>query len=311
MTDTHPHDDHFSRFADIVAEILRGVYAKWGALEQVDNDDPDNSIGRRASIVYAFPLAEEKGYVALCLWIGQLATIVEERDGKAIHLAYAFGDYPVGTIKIVFDPNDGEETFWIDGKYVVYSAQELKDRLMVMWYANHWNFDHADLDANALLYRQFAPIEQRAQANLNGLRTLLEKLGGAWGGEPQTDNAPDPDDKPAGLLGGVIGKVGKKRYFVGHSLPTFKTNADGKATMSKAAVWLDLWDGKKGAVKPMVNGVRLEHDTSTKTPKRITLTVDAEAIRVESFGQASAPDAKALAPILSQLWKQDAFKLRG
>jgi hypothetical protein len=82
-------DEHFERYADDVADVLRWLVGRWGGIEQIDNSEPDDSDQRRCCLGYAYPDGDQRGHVYADFWYGKTGKVVETRDGKAIHVELA------------------------------------------------------------------------------------------------------------------------------------------------------------------------------------------------------------------------------
>jgi hypothetical protein len=140
---------------------------------------------------------------------------------------------------------------------------------------------------------------------------VLKKMGESWDGEEQTDNSPDPDDNKTGGIGGLFGSnSGKKRYFIGFTAPIFRINKRGEALIPKASIWLELWHGKKGTLHKGKNIRAVELSEKPAAKINIQFAPDGSYMQVEGVPKASARNAKEMQAMLTQLWKQDAFKVR-
>lgn len=299
--DLHEKEVFFQDYADDVAEILKQLGTKWESEEQIDDEVPETETLKRLFIGYEFPTEEARGHVWGVFWYGATGKIRVERGGKAIFLDTDEGDYSCARIDIVFDPEMGED-FLIDGEYRVHSAQELKDRILVMWNADHWQIRHDHIEANAALYRQFVPHERFYKAHVRPLLPVLQKMGTAWGGEEQTDNQPE----------GGRSNRNKKWFAVGYSAPHFQVGASGRARVSPAGAWVDLWTGAKGTLRKGGSGRKV--DLGDRKPlKRIAVVfpVEQPILVVQGIKNAQARNAKEMAALLTKLWRADAFGVRG
>jgi hypothetical protein len=298
-------DAHFEANADVLADLLRLFIERWEATEQRDSDETDNTPARRAFIGYNYATDDQNAHIFLDLFHGPTGKIQVKREGKALHIAHHIQAYRPATITVALDPARGSD-FIIDDEYRVHSMGELRDRLLTMWNSNHWKCNHKHITANAEVYAGYVLVERTFRAQIGGVTQLLNKLGKAWEGERQTDNTPDPDDERGGLFGRRGG--GKKRYFVGYNAPRF-IEKGGQARATTGTLTLDLWEGKKGTINKTPKALVIQHDKGSD-PKQITVQVEAGQLRVDGT-QASATDARELAPALLKLWKADAFGLRG
>ena len=296
-------DNHFESNADILADLLRLFIERWEAVEQQDTDEPDDTRQRRAFIGYNYATDDQHANVYLDLYHGTTGNIEVKREGKALHIKHHPLTYNPATLTIALDPSRGDD-FLIDNEHRVHSMGELRDRMLTMWNSDHWGVNHKNIEPNAALYTQYVPVEMTFRRELKGVVNLLGKLGANWGGERQADNTPDPDDE----RGGLFGRRGKQRYFVGYNAPRF-IEKGGRAKATPASIWVDLWEGKKGQVSKQPTALTISHDKGSK-PTRITVNVEAGKLSVNGT-KASAANARDLGKPLVQLWKADAFGIGG
>lgn len=300
---------HFELYADDVAGILRGIGARWGGTEQIDNDDTSDEVAKRYALGYEYPNGEERGYVRAMFWYGQTGALNEAREGKALQLVLPAGAYACAKVDVVFNPAQMIDEFSVDGKHDVFSLGELKDRINVMWNSDVWGLTEEDthLEHNAAVYREFAQIEQLFKAAMKPAAATLKKMGAAWGGEEQSDNAPDPDDQKGGI-GGLFGGGGKKRFFVGYSVPSFGKDKAGKAHMTRGAVWLDLWQGKKGTIQKSNTARQVQ--IAEKPAAHISVVFLPGRMAIEGVKGAEARNEGELKALLTKIWRDDVFGVR-
>lgn len=304
--------DHtfFESHADDVALILRDLAAKWGASEQIDNDFPEDDVKRRVFIGYDYATPETRGYVAATFWIGATGTVVTEREGMRLRLELAPEDAFCGKIQVNFIPDHGED-FNIEGtKPILNSPQELRDLLLVMWNSDRWQMKHDFVEANAELHRQFVGIDGYFKAQAPAVMSILKKIGAAWGGTEQVDNTPESDSKAGGGFLGIGKNQGPKRFFVGYSAPTRITEDSGKQRLTRASIWLDVWQGDKGTIKKSASSRRLELDSKAHKRIQITFPAGENKMCVEGIDKACAASGRELVEILQALWKRDAWGLK-
>lgn len=307
---TEQAEQHFETHADGVADILRWLGGRWGGKQQIDHDDQEDTLRKRYCLGYSYPTEDQRGEVFALFWHGVTGAVIESDDGKQVSIELLPGAYPCARIAIEFVADHLSDEFAVDGKHRVYSTGELKDRMNVMWNSDEWGLNSEFLEENAELHRQFVVTESFYNANMKPIAATLKKLGEAWGGEQQTDNTPDTDDSKGGLGNLFGGGSAPKRFFVGFILPQFKVNPKGQAAINQPAVWLDLWQGKKGVIKKAAEGRMVT--TEDKLTKRIVVkfSLGQPSMFVEGVDGAMASSAQEMRATLTQLWKQDAFKLR-
>lgn len=309
--DLQQADEYVKTYVTDIENIFRTFARRWSAEEQVDNTTEDEIIKR---YFIGYDLAEEnkRANVFMVFWYGGSGEIVELRDGRAVNIKLHPMDYPVTRINIECIPEGGED-FLIDSEHLVHSVQEMSDRMMVMWNSDHWQVKNDHIADNARLYRQYVPLQGYFKKSLPPLIAILQKLGEAWGAEEQTDNTPDPEDeKNKGGLRGILGgkKSGKKRFAMGYSAPVFKQSSNEPARITRAAVWVDLWQGSKGTLKKTANSQMV--DLSDESPTRIAVVFsqDQPLMTVDKHPDAKARTPKDLQKVLVDLWKQDAFGIK-
>lgn len=302
-------DEHFETYADDVAGLLRGIGARWGGTEQIDNDEPNDETAKRYALTYEYPDGDASGHVCATFWYGQTGTLSEAREGKALYVTLPPGAYPCAQVDIVFNADRMSDEFSVDGKHDVFSLGELKDRLSVMWHSDVWSLKDEDehLEHNAALHEKFTQIEQTFKANMKPAAVMLKKMGKSWDGDEQTDNTPDPDDEKGGI-GGIFGGGGKKRFFVGYSVPAFGKDPSGKARMTKGAVWLDLWQGKKGDIRK--TNLERQIKLDEKPAAHISIVFLPGRMAVEGVKGAEARNEKDLKALLTKIWRDDVFNVR-
>jgi hypothetical protein len=293
---------HFESLADPVADVLRNIGSRWGGTEQMDNT-PAATPEKRFALQYAYPDGDNRGHVYADFWYGASGTLRDENDGRVIELDLDAEAYRCGRIDVVFVADHGGDDFLIDGNDMVHSVQELRDRLIVLWNGNTWLFQRADLAKRAVLYSQYIQTDAYFKANLRPVGAMLKKLGGVWGGEEQSDNTPDPDDEKSGI-GGLMGG-GKKRCFVGFMAPQFKD--EDLPAVTPGAVWLEVWQGKKGIIRKSEQGRVIK--LAEKTSKRVTVKfpLGSGIMQLEGVSGAKAQSADEMKALLAKLWKEKAL----
>jgi len=302
---------HFETHADEIANILRGYMRRWGAAEQLEDDPPTDERTRRAFIGYRYPTEPEPGFVAMTLWIGGTGTMHIEDEGRVLRMEHAPTDYLCAQIAIAALPRHGDD-WLIDNEHRVHSVGELKDRLTVMWNADHWTTRHPHVEDNAEKYPAFAARRARFDATFKGVGKLLAKLGAAAGADLQTNNDPEPEDAAGGgMLGGLLGggSKGPRRAFVGYARPLWRLDPEGRARPTPAHVTLDVWNGPKGTIHS-TTGRRKIDLTSPANHTQLRVEVHADSLRVPSAGVA-APDVKTLSSKLAAWYKSGDHTLNG
>lgn len=304
-------DEFFMGYVDDLAEILRLYCRRWGAQEQLDNEIVEQDARKRCFLGYSFGEGQAHPRVFAQLWWGRTGDVQELNDNKTLDIQLHAADFPAARIEIHCMPENGED-FAIDGEYQVHSVQELKDRIGVMWNADHWDLNNPHLEDNALLYRQFVPSQGYFKANIRAVIDMLKKFGALWGAELQTDNTPDPEDEKSagigGLLGGIVaGKSGKKRYHVSYTVPAFVKDDKGKAKVLMGSATLDLWQGKKGSIKKSNSGQQIHLDGKPNGHVRVLFVTGKPLMTVEGLASPQAKTPAELQKLLVALWKQNNF----
>ncbi|MEM6283185.1 MAG: hypothetical protein AAF787_13400 [Chloroflexota bacterium] len=299
-------DEHFETYAEDVGDILRSLTQRWGSHEQLDDED-DPTDQRRCAMGYAYPSDESDGHVFVAFWYGGTADIVVADEGRNVDVRLPAGAYPLPRIRVDLLAEHMASDFLIDDEHTVHSPGELKDRLHVMFNNDHWGLVADSVEENAAIYRDYAKAEVLYRASMVPVAKTLQKMGESWGGEEQTDNTPDPDGNRGG---GLFGGGGKKRFFVGYRAPAFRKNERGEAKATPAGVWLDLWQGKKGNVKKGKTARMVELSDKPTAKISVSFAPDGSTMQVDGIPKARAVTADDMRKILTQLWKQDAFKVR-